>query len=212
MVVLKGDSTVVDPGWKAIQIEVLKFLERATPKTDYVPAKLQYGASAPPSAIRLRGPRLPDGGLGELVWLGMGDRAAFDLGGESIQVIYGPKRVILPFSLRLDRFMLERYPGSSQPSAFSSRVTVNPESKDSFEHLISMNEPLVHRGITFYQSSYEDAFPRPTVSVFSVNRDPARGVKYLGSLILVFGVIYFYVERSRRQRADRVRIKKENIK
>lgn len=206
---LQDSKAVLDVGWKAVQVEVLKFLDRAVPKTDFVPAKIQYGASAPPSAIRIRGPRLPNAEEGELVWLGMGDRASFQVGGESVEVLYGSKRVYLPFSLRLDRFILERYPGSTQPSSFASRVTVDPETKVAHEHLISMNEPLVHRGITFYQSSYEDAYPRPTVSVFSVNRDPARWLKYLGSLILVLGVIYFYVERSRRNRVGRAGAKKE---
>ncbi len=207
------DGAVLDPGWKAVQIEIRRFLPKALPRTDYVPAKLQFGSKAPPSAIRLRGPRLPDGTPGDLLWLGMGDRAVFEMGGESIQIYYGPKRVLLPFSLRLERFLLERYPGSSQPAAFSSRVTVvgSDVVPGEASRLISMNEPLDWKGFTFYQSSYEESPPRrtseepadssrPTVSIFSVNRDPGRWLKYLGSLILVVGIIHFYLARARRHR------------
>ncbi|MBU6376551.1 MAG: cytochrome c biogenesis protein ResB [Bdellovibrionales bacterium] len=191
-----GKKTVVDPGWKAVQIEIQDYIPKAFPRTDYVAAKVQYGPKAPPSAIRIRGPKSP-GVEQEFLWLGMGDRAVFELGGDRINVTYGPKRVRLPFSLRLNRFNLERYPGSLQPSSFASQVTVDSGAGQRLDHLISMNEPLEWRGFTFYQSSYEDAFPRPTVSIFSVNKDPGRWVKYLGSLILVFGILHFYWDRSR---------------
>ena len=68
-----------------------------------------------------------------------------------------PLPVMLPFGIRLDRFMLERYPGSFQAASFSSRVTVSDsmaqKSSGPNAHLISMNEPLEWRGFTFYQSS-----------------------------------------------------------
>jgi len=176
-------GAVLDPGWKAIQIQVLQFKPKAMPKTDYIEAKIQYGTKAPPSAILIHSPQ-------ESVWLGLGDRANFG----DVVVGYFPRRVVLPFGLRLDRFMLERYPGSMQAAAFSSRVSVGEKS-----HLISMNEPLEWRGFTFYQSSYEEGFPRPKVSIFSVNQDPGRWLKYLGSLVLVLGIIWFYMNRVKQQ-------------
>ncbi len=182
-------GTVIDPGWKAIQIEVLQFVPRAVPRTEYVEAKIQYGPKAPPSAIRLR---TPD----ESIWLGLGDRVTF----KDAIVAYYPRRVVLPFGLRLDRFMLERYPGSTQPASFSSRVTVQDQAARDPAHLISMNEPLEWKGFTFYQSSYEEGFPRPTVSVFSVNQDPGRELKYLGSLLLTLGIIWFYFNKMRQRR------------
>jgi hypothetical protein len=200
---IADSGTVIDPGWKAVQIEVRKFILKAIPRTEYVASKMQYGAKAPPSAIHLRGPRRPDGSPGDLLWLGMGDRATFDLGGEQIQISYGPKRVMVPFAIKLNRFELERYPGSMQPASFSSKVTVEAGPEATFDRHISMNEPLEWKGFTFYQSSYEDASPRPTVSIFSVNHDPGRWLKYLGSLILVVGIIHFYIARARRNRASR---------
>ncbi len=180
-------SSVIDPGWKAVSIEVLKLVPRAYPRTDYVEAKIQYGPKAPGSAIQIRSGD-------ELVWLGLGDRANFDgaKGSEKITVGYMPRRVVLPFGIKLERFILDRYPGSTQPSSFSSRVSVADSTLTDPQRLISMNEPLHHRGFTLYQSSYEEAMPRPTVSVFSVNQDPGRGLKYLGSLVLVLGIIWFY--------------------
>ena len=55
-----------------------------------------------------------------------------------------------------------------------------------------MNEPLTHRGYTFYQSRYSaDRRPadRPATgqfqSVFQVGTDPGRPIKYAGCLLLV---------------------------
>jgi hypothetical protein len=47
-----------------------------------------------------------------------------------------------------------------------------------------------------YQSSYELNPGQPPASIFSVNQDPGRSIKYTGSLILVLGIIIFTVARS----------------
>ena len=78
-------------------------------------------------------------------------------------------------------------------ASYESVVTL----PDGSDQLISMNEPLKHAGFTFYQASFEsDPSGRPTASVLSVNRDPGRGLKYFGSLLIVLGSIHlFYMKR-----------------
>ena len=102
------------------------------------------------------------------------------------------------------RFQIDRYEGVSILS-YSSRVTVfedRAQKTAGKENInISMNEPLTVHGITLYQSSYEDARPRPTVSIFSVNRDPGRPWKYLGSLLLVGGAILLFAVKYRKAKA-----------
>ena len=61
---------------------------------------------------------------------------------------------------------------------------------------ISMNEPLKLEGFTIYQASYSIT-PEQTLSIFSVNQDPGRFLKYLGSLILGIGIITITLMRSR---------------
>ena len=104
--------------------------------------------------------------------------------------------MVLPFGLKLAKFSIDRYQGTNSPSEFSSRVDIDggkdPGVKD---HLISMNEPLKHGGYTFYQTSYVDAQPRPTISIFSVNQDPGRWPKYLGCLLLVLGSIWLFASK-----------------
>ena len=86
------------------------------------------------------------------------------------------------------------YPGTETPLSFESRVKVNGQGQDV---TISMNEPLKYAGYTIYQSSYDVRPGQPRTSIFSVNWDPGRPIKYLGGLILAIGIILFTVMRSR---------------
>ena len=62
----------------------------------------------------------------------------------------------LGFELKLDDFDMGFEPGTEQPTHFVSQVRLTDASagiKDE-PHTISMNNPLDHRGFTFYQSNY----------------------------------------------------------
>lgn len=185
----------IDPGWKGgVTVTVQEWIPRAVNQIKYSPAKIQYGDMAPPSAIHVfAGARKETE-----VWLGLGDRAALTFDGKEISIAYLPQRFMLPFGLRLDRFTVERYEGTVDPSSYASNVTVFDQGapgERGVQHHISMNEPLSHMGLSVYQASYEDAQPRPTVSIFSVNRDPGRAWKYWGSILLVLGSILLFANK-----------------
>ena len=68
-----------------------------------------------------------------------------------------------------------------------------------------MNNPLKYDGFTFYQASYsQDPETGAYSSTLSVNVDQGRPIKYLGSLLLVFGSIWHYTlnRRSRKKEND----------
>ncbi len=175
---------VLQPGWKGgVTITMEEWFPNAVPSTTYKPARIQYGNQAPGSAIHLR---MADGKDG--VWLGLGERAVLQLEKRQVEIAYYPKRVVLPFSIRLDRFNIEHDEGTVNPASYSSNVTVEGR-----QSTISMNEPLETKDYTFYQASYENAMPRPVTSIFTVNRDPGRPWKYGGSLLIVLGTILLFV-------------------
>lgn len=193
---------VLEPGWKNVKISPLQWIEDAVPMTTYRPARVEYGREAPASAIHVV---TGNGGEGSEVWLGLGDRAALHFEGREVEIGYSPNRVILPFSVRLERFSVEHYEGTVDPSSYASKVSIldgpgiHPESGNPVPNretlkdvMISMNEPLKFAGVTLYQASYEDAQPRPVTSIFSVNRDPGRPWKYTGSLLIVLGTILLF--------------------
>ena len=62
----------------------------------------------------------------------------------------------LPFTLALKKFFVEYY-STGMPSRFASLVEVtDPDNGQKFEATIEVNEPLHFKGVTVYQSSFDD--------------------------------------------------------
>ena len=77
--------------------------------------------------------------------------------GNKIKLSINQKQVRLPFSIKLNKFVLERYPGSNSPSSYKSEVTLlDTEKGIEIPYSIYMNHILKHRGYRFYQSSYDE--------------------------------------------------------
>ncbi|NMM50744.1 cytochrome c biogenesis protein CcsA [Marinigracilibium pacificum] len=105
----------------------------------------------------------------------------------SIDISYGSKAITLPFSIKLEDFQLERYPGSSSPSSYASEVVVKSKT-ESFPYRIYMNNVLDYSGYRFYQASY-DTDEKGTV--LSVNKDrPGTMVTYAGYLLMGLGMFW----------------------
>lgn len=204
----KAQGQVIHPGWKGdVRLTIEEWIPHAVVHSEYKPSSIQYGDQAPPSAIHIIS-TAGDSRQREGIWLGLGDRATLDLPGDlpgggaephgarSIGLAFLYKRVILPFSMNLERFRIDFHPGTQDPAEYSSLVKVGQQDPV----VISMNEPLEHGGFTFYQASYEPAEPRPVTSILSVNRDPGRAAKYFGSLLIVLGSILLFAAKSVRKK------------
>lgn len=62
----------------------------------------------------------------------------------------------MPFQLELKKFIVEYY-STGMPSSFKSEVAVtDPDTGESFERTIEVNEPLRYKGVTVYQSGFDD--------------------------------------------------------
>jgi len=117
--------------------------------------------------------------------------------GISLLIGYGEKEIKLPFSVQLNDFILERYPGSSNPSSYASEVTViDKRESSSFNFKIYMNHILDHDGYRFFQSSY-DRDEKGTV--LSVNHDFwGTWITYLGYFLLAIGFIFTLFNKNSR--------------
>ena len=76
--------------------------------------------------------------------------------GETAGAVRGRRptgRISLPFSIRLDRFVVKFY-ASGAPSEYRSEVTVLEGGREVHRADIRVNHPLTWRGVTFYQSSH----------------------------------------------------------
>ncbi len=62
----------------------------------------------------------------------------------------------LPFTVKLDDFVLETYPGTMRPSGYLSRIEVtDADTGKTFPAKVWMNHPFSYRGFSLFQSSYE---------------------------------------------------------
>lgn len=103
----------------------------------------------------------------------------------------------LPFSVELVKFTLTRYPGSSSPSSFESKLIIYADGK-SEERTISMNNVIDIKGYRLFQASYDTD---EEGTILSVNKDVAgRNVTYTGYVILVIGFILCFVGKNARFR------------
>jgi len=113
----------------------------------------------------------------------VGRQEDFILGDIKFSVSVGASLWQLPFSLQLNKFILERYPGSRSPSSFASEITLI-DKRDNVEkpYKIFMNNILSYKGFRFYQSSY-DTDEKGTI--LSVNHDQLGTiVTYVGYFLL----------------------------
>jgi cytochrome c-type biogenesis protein CcsB len=114
--------------------------------------------------------------------------ASCELDGNIVELSYGSKSTTLPFSIKLNDFILERYPGSSSPSGYKSDVVLL-DKRENVEKpfMIFMNNILKYKGYRFYQSSF-DRDEKGTI--LSVNHDMAGMlVTYTGYALLFFFII-----------------------
>ncbi|MGQ1927877.1 cytochrome c biogenesis protein CcsA [Ornithobacterium rhinotracheale] len=110
---------------------------------------------------------------------------SFQYKGKTYQYTFGSEKKFLPFALKLNKFEIERYPGSQSPSGYASDVQVIDKEEDKdFEFKIYMNHVLDYRGYRFYQSSY-DADEQGTL--LSVNKDR------LGTLVTYTGYALLFI-------------------
>jgi hypothetical protein len=135
---------------------------------------------------------------GQNFWVKSNEPIAFTQNGERITFELGKKSLLLPYELVLDRFKMDTDPGTSNPASYESFVTLFKGNEGSEKHHVFMNNPLKYQNFTFYQASYFQTNEGPYGSVLSVNFDPGRFWKYLGSLLLVLGSIWHFVLRNKK--------------
>ncbi|WP_241507327.1 cytochrome c biogenesis protein [Aquimarina sediminis] len=126
------------------------------------------------------------------------------LNGFEVQLSYGAKAQKVPFSLQLNDFQLERYPGSTSPSAYASEVTIFDDSKK-IPYRIFMNNVLDYKGYRFFQASYDTD---ELGTVLSVNQDVVgTWVSYLGYSLMGIGMLFTLFGKSSRYRVINQKLK-----
>ncbi|WOD43203.1 cytochrome c biogenesis protein [Hwangdonia lutea] len=107
------------------------------------------------------------------------------INGLKVSLGFGSKILYTDFYLRCDDFLLDRYPGSNNPSSYESEITVI-DGDYKKQHHIYMNNVMDYKGYRFFQASY---FPDETGTILSVNADWwGTNITYIGYFLLFAGM------------------------
>ena len=138
----------------------------------------------------------------------MGEPQSFKLGNLDYTFYYGSKIYELPFSLKLNDFIAEKYAGTEKSySAFESKVTVN-DKDETFDARIFMNNVLDYKGFRLFQASFDED---EKGTVLSVSHDFwGTWITYIGYFFLYFGMMCILFTKHSRF-AD-IKRKLENVK
>jgi hypothetical protein len=179
-----GDSLAT--GWMDLTLRVFSYYPKA--KNEMLFEKLQRPSPMSTSALLVNFD-------GQEQWVPLNSLTRFFDSEFSYAFYFGQKRMPLNFELKLNKFNVGRYQGTIRAASYESEV----ELPNKEVVTISMNNPLKMDGYTFYQASFqEDENGQPTASILSVNWDPGRLLKYLGSLLIVLGSsILFWFKRAK---------------
>ena len=134
---------------------------------------------------------------GKKTMLEWGKTNEIQLDDMTVTATFGMRPLELPFSLKLNEFQLERYPGSNSPSSFASEITlIDEKNKVEEPYRIYMNNILSYGGYRFYQSSY-DRDEKGTI--LSVNHDYwGTIVTYIGYFLLFASMLASFVVKKNR--------------
>jgi len=136
----------------------------------------------------------------------------FSVGKYNFRMSYGAMQLQLPFSIKLNDFQLDKYPGSNSPMSFASEITVIAPD-ETFDFRIFMNNILNYKGYKFFQSSY-NITEQYEETHLSVNHDFwGSTITYIGYFSLYAGLILIlFMPKTRfdilRKKLQKIRKKK----
>ena len=119
------------------------------------------------------------------------------INGMDVYIGYGSKEIELPFSITLNDFIAEKYPGTERGfSSFKSKITVNKSDDKSYDYEIFMNHVLDESGYRFFQSGFD---PDEKGTILSVNHDFwGTWITYIGYTLLYIGLLGILFTRNSR--------------
>ena len=129
--------------------------------------------------------------LGKEYWVTNYSPLSLLVQGKKVVIEVTKESLNLPFELALTEFKMDKDPGTNNPASYESFVKLFADGATSSHHVF-MNNPMKQSGYTFYQASYSQDSQGQYNTTLAVNVDQGRVMKYLGSLMLVFGAIWHY--------------------
>lgn len=193
-----------DKSWKTVDLEVngpaatLPWMGAEIKLTDHQDRLVPFNLPIPTVPIQkngslikgdIRAVRLEI--LGKEYWVTNYSPISLIIQGRKVIIEVTKETISLPFELALTEFKMDKDPGTNNPASYESFIKLFSDGQTSNHHVF-MNHPMKNAGFTFYQASYSQDNQGQYNTTLAVNVDQGRTMKYLGSLMLVFGAIWHY--------------------
>lgn len=105
--------------------------------------------------------------------------------GNDFAVIQRPEGILvqpLPFTIHLNKFIIDFY-STGAPKLFASEVEIrDPSSGKVVAATIKVNEPLIYRGVAIYQSDFSDGGSKLTMTGFPMSGNASAAFPFAGQV------------------------------
>ena len=110
-------------------------------------------------------------------------------GGKTYQLTLRNIRYYKPYSVHLEKFTFERYPGTQKPRNYASEIILKDDDGTERHQIVKMNDPLRYRGETFYQSAFD---PDEAGTILAVVQNPGWLIPYLSCTLVSVGLLLHF--------------------
>jgi len=185
-------------------IEIINYFRNCEPLKRTAPAGIQYkgmlknfilselknekenNQNRPGITYRITNSRSSNDGIYG-IFLGQSVTQTANINNQKYEFIFRRKRTYLPFAIELLDFKKVMHAGTGIAKSYSSEVNLI-ENGVPRRVLIEMNEPLRHKGYTFFQASFIEGIEGDT-TVLAAVKNYGRLFPYISSIIMSIGLL-----------------------
>ena len=127
-----------------------------------------------------------------LLWRAALEPLSVTVGAETFGISLTRKKWLLPFALRLDKFVHEKHPGTERPRKYASTVTKFRDGGELVRE-ITMNAPLREDGFAVFQQGFGQARRSDgkivTASIFEIAKNPSDHWPLMSCIGVAIGLL-----------------------
>ncbi|MGC1307067.1 MAG: cytochrome c biogenesis protein ResB [Phormidesmis sp.] len=187
-----GES--ITPGWADFEITLAEYISQAQVTRETLPLPKGSPGQGEPALLVAAN----EGDTqGQPVWIPWGEPTTLSAAAGDWYVAFSPKLLQLPFSLKLNDFIVDRNEGSESVAMWTSAVSLlDPHQGERVDRRVWMNHPTWFKGWKIAQASWNPG--DLSQSTLQVKREPwwVTGLTWLGSTMVIVGVATMFYGRS----------------
>ncbi|MEL6441935.1 MAG: cytochrome c biogenesis protein ResB [Cyanobacteria bacterium J06621_8] len=181
-----GVGQTITPGWADFEITLEDYYPHTQIKQTIVTDSNQQEQGSPALLVKTKS--------GQETWLLWGEANALENGDRQVLAAFSPKFFQLPFSVKLEDFIVDRNEGSQSVAMWTSKIRIeDPQYQVNEPRRVWMNHPTWYRGWKIAQASWNPGDLQQ--STLQVKREPAwvTALTWTGSGLVILGIaVMFY--------------------